>query len=305
MTLSKLIPIKWIVLISIFCQINSAKASLSIYQKIKKLILSSGFKQIEVGIWLRTLKGEKIFKLNDDKKFIPASLSKILTTAATLDNFPTNHKFLTILSTDGQIKNHVLHGSLYIQGFGNPSFVSEDMWKFVNDFKRLNINTINGDLILDSSYFSNSKFKREEQRVERAYDAPIGALSFNWNSINIYIKPSNQTNKPAIIALDPENEYTQIENHVVTVKKNERLKIKIKKIIKNNKEYIQVFGTIPKEHKEIVKYRKIHDPALWFGYNFKSFLKQRNIALKGNIKKCLKELSDIIVKYVPSRKNTI
>tara|TARA_X000001382_G_scaffold122677_2_gene105831 strand:- start:5156 stop:5527 length:372 start_codon:yes stop_codon:yes gene_type:complete len=35
-----------------------------------------------------------------------------------------------------------------------------------------------------------------------------------------------------------------------------------------------------------------------------SCFKTPHFILKGNIKKCLKELSDIIVKYVPSRKNT-
>ena len=67
-----------------------------------------------------------IFENNSKKMYIPASISKLITTFSVLKNFNLNQKFKTELYYDGE--------NLYIKGGGDPSFVSENMWYLVNEF---------------------------------------------------------------------------------------------------------------------------------------------------------------------------
>lgn len=178
--------------------------------KMKKTIASSRFNSEDLGIYVADGGGgQKVFGLNETKMMLPASLSKIVTAGAALKYFSQGHKFETTLciAKDAKIdrKNGVLKGSLYLHGGGDPSFVSEKMWFLVNEFIRQDIVEIQGDIVVDDSLFDKERFSEERQskRVDRAYDAPVGAMSFNWNSVNVYVQPGLSTGAPAIVKIDP------------------------------------------------------------------------------------------------------
>jgi D-alanyl-D-alanine carboxypeptidase/D-alanyl-D-alanine-endopeptidase (penicillin-binding protein 4) len=217
---------------------------------------------------------KKIFSLNSEKKFIPASVTKILTSYAALKIFPQNYKFKTELHLDGK--------NLYIKGGGDPSFVSENMWYLVNEFVRHNINTVK-DIIVDDSLFDQVRYdqSRESVRVDRSYDAPVGAMSFNWNSINIFVKPL-QINKAAQIYLDPDNKYFRLIN-ITDVNDNKSFKDLIIDV-NQEKKYIKVSGDVHSGVPEKAYYKNVSDPNLWTAENLKSFLLQRNIVTTGEIR---------------------
>ena len=100
---------------------------------IQQIIQKYGINKDQLGIEI-SLGSKKIFSVNSDKKFIPASVTKILTSYVVLKNLPLNYKFKTELFFDGT--------DLYIKGSGDPSFVSENMWFLVNEFVRKNTKSI-------------------------------------------------------------------------------------------------------------------------------------------------------------------
>ena len=77
---------------------------------------------------------DEVYSLNANEKKIPASISKLVTAAATLRAFPPGTKFKTQIYLYGK--------DLYLKGGGDPSFVSETMWFLVNAFKRTGISKI-------------------------------------------------------------------------------------------------------------------------------------------------------------------
>ncbi|NJL24201.1 MAG: hypothetical protein HC902_02800 [Calothrix sp. SM1_5_4] len=133
-----------------------------------------------------------VFGVNEQKDFIPASITKIATAAAVLQRLGPSFKFQTTLWSSGTVKEGVLKGDLILKGGGDAGFVSETMWFLVNEFTRTGVRRIEGDLIVDDGDFDaiRADSSRDPERVDRAYDAPVGAMSFNWNSINIFIRPT-------------------------------------------------------------------------------------------------------------------
>lgn len=227
-----------------------------------------------------------LLDVNGNRVMIPASITKIATASATLAHFPPGHKFKTQLLSNGESKNGVLKGNLYLKGGGDPSFVSENMWYLVNAFTRTNIKKIEGDIVVDDSLFDKVRFdsSRQKERVDRAYDAPVGAMSFNWNSVNIFVR-SNGKGNGAKVFVDPENEYIRLVNKAQTVAGSDN-KVFVDR--EDDKKFfgdvIYVGGSIGQGLKEVVVFKNITQPDLWAGANLKSFLAQRGIELSGTVK---------------------
>jgi D-alanyl-D-alanine carboxypeptidase/D-alanyl-D-alanine-endopeptidase (penicillin-binding protein 4) len=161
------------------------------------------------------------------------------------------------------------------------------MWFLVNNFKRNEILKVEGDIIVDDSFFDQKRFdtSRQPERVDRAYDAPVGAMSFNWNSINIFVRPSEKVGEPAKVFLDPENDYVRLVNKTMTTRGGESAVVASRAEDKNfGGDVIHVSGKIGKNSKETVIFKNITQPDLWAGYNLKSFLAQRGVSVAGKIR---------------------
>lgn len=257
---------------------------------LQKIIKKSGIPESDLGLYITSGEGgqqEIILDLNSKKKMIPASISKVVTSSAALEYFPPGYKFKTQLVSAGTIQNKVLKGDLYLKGGGDPSFVSENMWFLVNHFKRNEIQKIEGDLVVDDTMFDQKRYdtSRQPERVDRAYDAPVGAMSFNWNSINIFVRPGEKAGDPAVVFLDPENDYVRLVNKTTTSGGGENTIVASRVEDKNfGGDVIHVGGKIGKNAKEAVIFKNITQPDLWSGYNLKSFLAQRGITVSGKIR---------------------
>lgn len=230
-----------------------------------------------------------IYNLNDQTKRVPASLSKIPTAGAVLKYIPSTKKFITQILTDSGVKinaNGSLKGNIYLKGGGDPSFVSETMWVLVNNLTRSGVKSVSGDVIVDDTFFDQEYIAdtREDLRVDRAYDAPVSAMSFNWNSANIIVRPGESANDPALVVLDPVSKYFQLKNSAKTVAAGKPMTIKVEKQSSKSGDTFVVSGNIPLGHSEKIIYKNISAPTYWAGSNLISFLTQRGIEVTGSIK---------------------
>ena len=256
-------------------------------QTLQKIIKKSSISKKNLGLAIASVDSPSLdFSVNADHLMIPASLSKIITSSAILSYFHPFHQFQTsflteqAISPDGRLK-----GNLYLKGGGDPSFVSESMWNLVNQLVRTRLKQVEGSLVLDDFLFEKDPHqKRRLFALDRSYNAPISALSFNWNSTHIYVRPGSQPSQPAVVGLDPYNTYLQLKNKTQTKGLKTNIKIR-KKQISNGKDLVQVQGRIPFGSKEFSTYRNVSNPLLYTGYNALEFLSQRNILIQGGLKK--------------------
>lgn len=281
-----------ILLLGFFPALAKTESSLAqaLKKKIESQIKSSKVNLSHLGLYVAMTNGEGteiVYELNAQKKMIPASITKIATASTVLNHFLPGTKFKTQILAKNEIKQGVLKGPIYLKGGGDPSFVSENLWFLVNNLRRTDLQSIEGDIIVDDSLFDEVRYdeSRQEERVDRAYDAPVGAMSFNWNSVNIFIRPG-EVGEPGRVFLDPENDYFQLVNKTKTSSGDGQNLTAERKIDKEKlTETITVTGKIGKGKKEHVIYKSVTRPDLWAGMNLKSFLKQRGITVTGQIKR--------------------
>ena len=129
---------------------------------------------------IRVSDGKLLYGYNKDKHLIPASVTKLITSAAALKLWGAHHKFKTEVFYTGMRKKGVITGDIILKGDGDPYLVSEKLWQMAADLRILGLNKISGDLIIDQSLFPgddrDSSRKAGRHSSANAYDAPVSAL---------------------------------------------------------------------------------------------------------------------------------
>lgn len=149
-----------------------------------------------------------IFAYNPDVLINPASVTKVFTSAAALSLLHPNFRFKTEIYARSQPKKGVISGSLYIKGYADPFLVNERLHYLASELRSLGIRQINGPLVLDDRYLD----KREQgpgwnqDTSSKPYQAPMGALSLNFNSVAVLLFPST-VGKLARVELVPQSSH--------------------------------------------------------------------------------------------------
>lgn len=258
----------------------------TIARDIEKIIKTSKVGPAGLGIAIGDpVRGKILFEKNARSPLIPASVTKVITGASVFRLFPPGTKVKTELVSEAAIEGDTLKGDLCLRGGGDPGFVSESMWFLVNAFKRTGVVTVSGDVLVDSSLFDEARFdeSRQKERVDRAYDAPVSAMSFNWNSVNVFIRPAAKAGEPALVTIDPENDYVKLTGKVMT-SAGAGNEVMVDRRGGKDGDTVTVGGKIGVNAKEVVVYKNITNPDQWAGANLKSFLAQRGIGVKGGVR---------------------
>lgn len=134
---------------------------------------------------------DTIYQLNYTHSMIPASNTKLFTTATALSLMGGNYPIKTaILTTDKDIKDGVVEGDLFIKGFGNSVLTSEDIDTMAMELRKKGINKVTGNIVGDDSYFDEVYTRDDWIRDEKANVKlpPISALVVDRNRTIVYRK---------------------------------------------------------------------------------------------------------------------
>ena len=114
----------------------------------------------------------------------PASVMKLVTTYAALDQLGPAYVWRTPVYLGGAVDNGSLQGNLYVQGRGDPKLVMERLWLLLRRLQGLGVKVIVGDIILDRSAFALPQHDAAAFDGEpfRPYNVAPDALLLNYKS---------------------------------------------------------------------------------------------------------------------------
>lgn len=227
--------------------------------------------------------GRILMEKNPDLPLVPASTMKIATSSAALSVLKPDFVFITEVMADSVRESSV--GNLYVKGFGDPYLVSEELFSLARAIRERGLKEIRGNIIVDDSYFIPGPPLDENEKIgTRAYHAPYGALSLNFNSVKILVRPANRSGEPADVTIDPISEYADIKSAVKTVKGNKPAQIEIaKEGAADNRELIQLEGTIGVNAVAKSRYVNVTAPSIYTGEVLREFLLREGITTKGQV----------------------
>lgn len=240
---------------------------------------------IDAGIQVTDLDtGEVLFENNADRTYNPASVTKVLTTAAALDALGPGYKFSTHVSRAGKLEAGVIKGDLVIRGDGDPSLTLERMWRIASLVKVAGVSEVTGDIVVDDGYFDREREGSgyDDFDDNRAYTAPVGAVSATWNTVAVAVRPGAKAGAPLDVALDPATGYVTLVNKGKTGAAGVRRRVAV--IVDHTKKTITVSGVMPLHHREKMYYRPIDDPPRYFATLLKEYMAKEGVVVRGGIR---------------------
>ncbi|MBY0408733.1 MAG: D-alanyl-D-alanine carboxypeptidase/D-alanyl-D-alanine-endopeptidase [Burkholderiaceae bacterium] len=114
----------------------------------------------------------------------PASVMKLVTTYAALDQLGPAYVWSTPVYLQGALQGGRLRGNVIVQGLGDPKMVAERLWLLMRRLQGQGIQTIAGDIILDRSAFDvqDQDPARFDGEPLRPYNVSPDALLINYKS---------------------------------------------------------------------------------------------------------------------------
>jgi serine-type D-Ala-D-Ala carboxypeptidase/endopeptidase (penicillin-binding protein 4) len=132
----------------------------------------------------------------------PASVMKVVTTYAALEQLGPAYTWRTRAYATGPIRDQVLEGNLVLVGGGDPFMSHERWWAFVAGLRQSGISRIAGDVIIDNSFFASQGDDRAafDDRPYRTYNVLPDALLVNFQTVTINAVPDAATGSVRVSA---------------------------------------------------------------------------------------------------------
>lgn len=280
--------IKWlqslIIAATVIFSTSEALAQTPLEARIRQILDVSSLDADRTGIAVVSVnKGNSLALINPDYPLNPASCAKILTSATALALFGSNYRFETSFFTDRRSQYGQIH-NLYVVGSGDPSLVSEELWRIVSDLINQGVRSVSGDIIIDDSFFDGTWYPRKDlENDSRAFTASTSAFSLNFNSAKFVIRPGSHAGKRAEVTTDPPTSYIRIINKVATGGKFRAFVTP--KDATDEGETFAVSGSIPPHAEPQFFYRVVSDPARFAGSVLKDMLIQNGVAVAGGVRR--------------------
>src|SRR5205807_3235644 len=285
--------------------------------------LARGFWGIEV-VSLNT--GQVLYSQNADKLFIPASNTKLFTTAEALALIGPNYKFHTTIETTGTLDQHGrLSGDLILVGRGDPNLsgrvlpyamrtertdlpikVLEDL---ADTLVQKGLKFVDGNVIADDSYFAFERYGEgwTQDDLVWADGAPVSALTINDNVVFVNILPADRPGEKAFVSVKPFADYYHLDNRIITTPAGTGRKFFVNR--EPGSTVLTLWGNMPLDDAGANEALAIEDPAEFAAGLFRQLLEKRGIVVYGHQRTRHTELATLstfsVTANAPSRGGSV
>jgi len=247
------------------------------------------YKHASVGICVFDKSTSKMLcASNADQSLEPASVAKLVTTAAALEILGPNHRFETKLEYSGQIEHGVLTGDIRIRGGGDPSlgshYVNKKQDSFLDEWveavRKAGIQEIKGKIISDAGIFNDEPVSPYWlwEDMGNYYAAGIYGLAVFDNSFELGLRSGRAGTRPEIISVQPPLRKLTIDNHLVAANND------LDSAYLYGAPYQwdrRLFGTMPEDRSRFIIKGDIPDPPGYLAERFKEELVRHGIPVSG------------------------
>src|SRR5215470_7446350 len=225
--------------------------------------------------------GKAIYAINSDHLFLPASNVKLLTTGAELAAAGPDYRFHTTVETAGKLDaDGRLVGDLVIVGRGDANISgrvlpyqlkterasppTQTLDELAGQLVLKGIKVVEGDVIGDDTFYSAERYAEGW-----AYD----------DVLFLKIHPGAQVGDKALVTVDPETTYYEIDNRVVTSAAGVARKIGMHRDTGSYK--VVMWGSLPLNDQGLSEAISIEDPAEFTAALFREILVKHGITVTG------------------------
>jgi D-alanyl-D-alanine carboxypeptidase/D-alanyl-D-alanine-endopeptidase (penicillin-binding protein 4) len=245
------------------------------------------------GIEVRSLRsGKVLYARNADKNMKPASMLKLVTTAAALDAFGPDLRVRTTVETAARrdAMGRIL-GDVYLVGRGDPELSG----RFADDrtragfeelaeaLKAAGVRRIDGRLVGHEGLFTGDRRGSDWAWGDLVwrYGAEVSALSFNDNSALLTVYPGERAGDPVMVERFPESRYYSVVATAVTSPSGTGSDLELQRELGSN--VVRLGGTMAAGAGPEELAVAVEDPARYAATVFAEVLEAKGIRITGPV----------------------
>ncbi len=258
----------------------------SLAAALDRLVRSPALRGARVGVVVEELvSGRRLLAHAADTALVPASNQKLLVAAAALAHWGPSHRFETPILVEGELVDGVLEGPLWVVGRGDPSLVSESLWKLAEEVRLRGVSEIPAGIGIDTTYFDDSYFHPDWQPVtSRAYYAPTSAWSANYTSFRIEVAPGERVGEPAQVRLAPATPYFRTLSDALTLRGGGKLSLEVDVLPDGTGESVRVTGSVSADREPVTFWRAVALPERYAAALLRAQLEAQGVRVGARVR---------------------
>jgi D-alanyl-D-alanine carboxypeptidase/D-alanyl-D-alanine-endopeptidase (penicillin-binding protein 4) len=222
-----------------------------------------------------------IDELHADTHLTPASLTKLVTAAAALNQWPPDKVFHTRLLTTGSIVDGELRGDLLLIGAGDPSLDDQSFWSLAAQLRGVGVTRVHGRLVVIPAPFGAVGCETQDrcdamQHSDRSYNAPLGAVGVDFGNWCVLVRPAAAGAAATVQGCGVNQLPIDVEGTVRTVAAGGRQTFWVQRETDAKGDHLKVSGDLPAGPTQQL-YRAMSDPARGSGLLLREMLHELGV----------------------------
>ncbi|GGK70515.1 D-alanyl-D-alanine carboxypeptidase DacC [Sphaerisporangium melleum] len=194
-------------------------------QDIDQILSAANLSVARAGVVVKSAAtGEQLYAQDAGRVFLPASNTKLLTSAAAVDTLGLDYRFTTSVLASGRRAGSSLKGDLYLKGTGDPTLLAADFDALAAKVAASGVKLVTGELVADDTWFDDVRLGTDWAWDDEPYyyAGQISALTaspdtdYDAGSVIVSVSPGGAAGAPATVTTTPPTNHVKIENRATT-----------------------------------------------------------------------------------------
>lgn len=237
----------------------------------------------KIGVYVFDLvTGSELYAKNADVGLSLASNAKLLTSVAALGTLGGGFRWRTAVLVDDKALDETtgtVKGNLYVRGRGDPTLGVNDLRALATEIAARGVRTIQGQLVIDTSYFDNdfeAPHFSEQPKERAAFRAPVSSFGVSRSAflVNVIGEPGGS----AKVWLEPDaGPHIKLTKAEVTSISLGRTRIRVDIKPKKDVLEVEVTGQVRFSDGHWWAKRRVDDPARFAAEVFRTALAEQGV----------------------------